>query len=101
MVPHKGLRCHLDLPPKWDKWLRDKIHGMEKMNHGIVSQAVYSGVQVGRDPAAGARYFDNRSSTGIRSESERAASLVEGVSPGSGECLSGTRATALVGRTRC
>src|SRR6266496_2236325 len=39
---------------------------MEKMNHGIVSQAVYSGVQVGRDPAAGARYFKRRSVAGVR-----------------------------------
>src|SRR6266581_2933942 len=30
---------------------------MEKMSHGIVSQAVYSGVQISRDPAVGPGCF--------------------------------------------
>src|SRR5271157_132355 len=74
---------------------------MEKMSHGIVSQAVYSGVQVGRDPAARARHRDGGSSAGVGSESERAASLAQRVSPGAGQCVFWTRAAALVGRADC
>jgi putative transposase len=49
---------------------------MEKMGHGIVSQAVYQGVQVGRSAAAGARRFDRGSSAGDGSQPQREDNLL-------------------------
>src|SRR5215469_15641509 len=71
---------------------------MEKMSHGIVSQAVYSGVQVGRSAAARARNCHGGSSAGDGSQPQRTASLAQGVPARTGQCVSRSGAEALGGR---
>src|SRR6516225_7622528 len=53
---------------------------MEKMSHGIVSQAVYSGVQVGRDPAARTGRFYCRSGAALEINPKGVQSLAKKVS---------------------
>src|ERR1700704_1593388 len=68
------------------------------MSHGVITQAVHAGVQAGRGAATGRRGFAGRGSSGIGSEPQRSAPLAAGVSPWSGERVSGWRQAAVVRR---
>src|SRR5271155_4850876 len=50
----------MDLPPKMRQLVKTQNPERGELSHGIVSQAVYQGVQVGLPAAAGRRGFNGR-----------------------------------------
>src|SRR3990170_6433833 len=65
----------LDLPPKVRQPVKAHNSLNGGMSHGIVSQAIHEGVQVGGHRTAGARGFAGGGGTGTGSEPERIAAL--------------------------
>ena|SRR5208337_1340874 len=75
VLNEESARIIVDLPPKARQLVRTQNPLNGGLSHGIVSQAVHQGVQVGRRTAAGTRHFDCRNGAGVGSESQRAAAL--------------------------